>query len=268
MFTITRLIIAALAIAAGTAMAGPGGPGAGPPMDAGVQLQGGDWHNGPGGGDKGDHARGPAGPMRRQVFEENLFEPELVMQNQRALGLNEEQTSAIRSEMRKQMVTFMDLQWQLEAEQEAFGALLKEDRIDEAKAMAQLDKMMATESKMKRLRMKVLVKVKNILTPDQQATLRKLFVERGPMRTQKAPPGGQQQELSGPRAPQIKLPNEKGVQAPQGPGFGPEMQQQLPAGGMQGQERGPGPGAAGMMQPVPGNLPAGQAAPPGPPPGE
>jgi Spy/CpxP family protein refolding chaperone len=76
--------------------------------------------------------------------------------------------------MQKLMARFTDLQWQQSAEAEALGGLLKQERTDEAKAMAQLDKLLSIESDVKRLHISMLIKVKNLLTADQQAKLREL----------------------------------------------------------------------------------------------
>jgi len=104
----------------------------------------------------------------------NFFPPELVMQNQKAIGLTEEQTKAIREEMQKNMAQFTDLQWQQSAAQETFSGLLKAERIDDKAALAELDKLLAIESQVKKLHLTVMIHIKNILTPEQQAKLREL----------------------------------------------------------------------------------------------
>lgn len=119
--------------------------------------------------------RNPSGPGQGEgMLLENFFPPELVMQNQKAIGLTEEQQTALRAEMQKVMARFTDLQWQENAEREALTELLKEERLDEQKVLAQHDKLVAIETEIKRLRLALMLKVKNTLTAEQQTKLRNL----------------------------------------------------------------------------------------------
>jgi Spy/CpxP family protein refolding chaperone len=106
------------------------------------------------------------------AFIEDFVPPELIMQNQQVLGLSDEQKKAIREIMKKSVSDFTDLQWQESSEQETMGSLLKQEKVDEAKAIAQLDKLLNIENGIKRLHMSTMIKVKNLLTPEQQAKLR------------------------------------------------------------------------------------------------
>ncbi len=76
---------------------------------------------------------------------ENLFPPELIMQNQKAIGLDEAQKSYIRTEITKTQGRFSDLQWQLQDAMESLGGLLKQDVADEQQVLAQLDKVLNLE---------------------------------------------------------------------------------------------------------------------------
>jgi Spy/CpxP family protein refolding chaperone len=106
------------------------------------------------------------------LIEQNFFAPEQIMQHQNAIGLSGDQQTAIRDEMKKMIAQFTDLQWQESAETEALANLVKLDRPDEKQVLAQLDKVLNIENEIKRLRTGLLVRIKNILTPEQQAQLR------------------------------------------------------------------------------------------------
>jgi Spy/CpxP family protein refolding chaperone len=106
------------------------------------------------------------------LIEQNFFTPEHIMQHQNAVGLSDDQRTAIREEMKKMIAQFTDLQWQESAATEAFANLVKQDRLDEKQVLAQLDKVLTIENEIKRLRTGLLVRIKNILTPEQQAQLR------------------------------------------------------------------------------------------------
>src|SRR5215208_8087568 len=106
----------------------------------------------------------PADPLGEQ-----FFPPELVMQYQQAIGLNEEQRSLIKAEVQKAQARFTELQWQLQSEVETMLSLAKEPRVSEQQALAQLDKILPLEREIKRTQIALVVRIKNSLTPEQQA---------------------------------------------------------------------------------------------------
>lgn len=105
---------------------------------------------------------------------ENLFSPELIMQNQQALGLSEEQKKYLKTEIRQTQVLLTQAQWRLEDGVEKIVALLKPDQMDEQKVIAQLEMVLNMERDIKRTQMVLLIRLKNKLTPEQQARLREL----------------------------------------------------------------------------------------------
>ncbi len=117
--------------------------------------------------------RGPQAPGPDPVGE-NLFPPELIMSHQEAIGLAPEQKTYLREELRKAQGQFTDLQWQLQDAMEALGSMLKQNSVDEQAVLAQLDKVLAAEREIKRTQISLMVRIKNKLTPEQQARLREL----------------------------------------------------------------------------------------------
>ncbi len=113
----------------------------------------------------------------RDPLTENLFPPELVMSHQNAIGLGDAQKAYIRGELLKAQSRFTELQWQLQDAMEALGSLLKQTPVDEAQVTGQLDKVLNAEREIKRTQISLLVRIKNKLTPDQQAQLQKLRTE-------------------------------------------------------------------------------------------
>ena len=104
----------------------------------------------------------------------NLFPPELIMQNQQALNLSEEQQVFFKSELREAQKRFVDLQWKLEDETEKLIELVKQRQVDEAQTLAQLDKLLNAERDIKRAQIALLVRLKNKLTAEQQEKLMEL----------------------------------------------------------------------------------------------
>ena len=104
-------------------------------------------------------------------FGGSFFPPELVIQNQQAIGLTDEQKTYFRTEIRDAQLKFTDLQWKLQDEMEKMVSLVKQPHVDEQQVLAQLDKVLTAERDMKRAQIALLVHIKNKLTPDQRAKL-------------------------------------------------------------------------------------------------
>jgi Spy/CpxP family protein refolding chaperone len=119
-------------------------------------------------------AQQPAGP---DPIMESLYPPELVMAHQKAIALDDVQKNDIRGELLKAQTRFTELQWQLQEAMESLVGLLKKNPADERQVLEQLDKVLAAERELKRTQIGLLVRIRNRLTPDQQAGLQKLRSE-------------------------------------------------------------------------------------------
>lgn len=144
------------------------GPGGGGPLGQGPGrgIPGGV----PGGGPGPGPGPGPGGDALGRSF----FPPELVMQNQQAIGLTDEQKSYLRTELRDAQMKFSDLQWKLQDEVEKMVALTSQSHVDEQQTLAQLEKVLTAEREIKRAQIALLVHIKNKLTPEQQAKLEEM----------------------------------------------------------------------------------------------
>ena len=115
-----------------------------------------------------------AEPPQDDPLKEYVFPPELVMQNQQAIGLSDDQKAYFKTELRQAQVRFTELQWKLQDEMEKFVALLKPAKVDEQQALAQLEKVLAAERDVKHTQMTLLIRIKDHLTADQQARLQEI----------------------------------------------------------------------------------------------
>ena len=104
----------------------------------------------------------------------NFFPPELVMQHQSEIGLQDSQRTALTSAIQQAQSKFMDVQWKLSAEGEKMGRLLQGPQVDEAQVLEEVDRILALEREIKRAQISLMVRIKNTLTPEQQAKLAKL----------------------------------------------------------------------------------------------
>jgi len=110
---------------------------------------------------------------------QNFFAPELVMQNQEAIGLNDEQKTYLKTEIRQAQLKFTEWQWKLQDEMEKLGTLVKQPHVEEQDVLAQLEKVLSTEREIKRAQVSLLVRIKNKLTPEQQAKLAEIREKSG-----------------------------------------------------------------------------------------
>lgn len=109
-----------------------------------------------------------------------VFPPELIMQNQEAAGLTEEQRTFMMTEIQRVQSQAMPIQWRMQREVEKLAALLRQDRSDEARVLAQVDTVLSVEREMKRMQMTLLVRLKNKLTPEQRTRLREMQAAQRP----------------------------------------------------------------------------------------
>ncbi len=105
---------------------------------------------------------------------QSFFAPELVIQHQEAIGLSAEQREYFKTEIRQAQLKFTELQWKLQDEMEKLVTLAKQPHVDEQQILAQLEKLLASEREVKREQVTLLVRIKNRLTPEQQAKLAEL----------------------------------------------------------------------------------------------
>jgi len=101
----------------------------------------------------------------------SLYPPDRVLAHAQEIGLDDAQRAGIRSELQKAQSRFLDLQFDLQPEAEKLAQLLQEKRVDEAKVLSQVDKVLALERETKRTQISLLVRIKNLLTASQQAKL-------------------------------------------------------------------------------------------------
>ena len=126
----------------------------------------------------------PASARAQEVFEEDnpiatvLFEPELIMQHRRAIDLTDEQRDAISQMIQELQGRVVSLQWDLLDEMESLKEVLERPRIDIDRAMDRMETVLDTEKEIKQTHLELLIRIKNVLRPDQQEALARLR-ERG-----------------------------------------------------------------------------------------
>ncbi len=118
-----------------------------------------------------------AGPVAAQEkkddrFEKAFFDPQLVLQRSRDIGLTPQQRSAIMDAVKKAQTELVPLQLDMTEPALDLVELVEQQRVDETQALAKADKMLKIENEVKKAQMSLLIRIKNILTKEQQDRLR------------------------------------------------------------------------------------------------
>ena len=121
-----------------------------------------------------------ANPVRAQnpkpddAFAQALFDPQLVLRHAQAIGLTAAQRRTILDDLRNTQVALGPLQANMTEPALDLVELLNQPRIDEARVTAKMDQVLKIENEVKKQQATLLVRIKNVLTVEQQARLREL----------------------------------------------------------------------------------------------
>lgn len=103
-----------------------------------------------------------------------LFTPELIMQHRRAIGLSDEQRDAISRLISELQGEVLSLQWELADEIEELGSVTGRPRVELDRALDEMGDVLDKEKDIKLAHLEMLVRIKNVLTAEQQARLEEL----------------------------------------------------------------------------------------------
>jgi len=111
---------------------------------------------------------GPHGPgLGAHEFREHLVAPQLLLRNQLALGLTDDQIETIKKLVGESHSKTIDLRTDLQRVTERLGAIVAASKVDEPAALAASEEAMALESQIKKAHLALLIRVKNLLTAEQ-----------------------------------------------------------------------------------------------------
>lgn len=105
-------------------------------------------------------------------FEKAFFDPQLVLQRSKEIGMTPQQRTAILDVIKKAQVELVPLQMDMAEPALELVEMIEGVKVDEAGALAKADKMLKIENEVKRVQMSLLIRIKNLLTKDQQDRLR------------------------------------------------------------------------------------------------
>jgi hypothetical protein len=162
-----RLFAIALILAAVTGAAGAAGPGLRGP------------HHGPGG----------PGDLWGGGFGASLFPPDFVLANQSKIGLTDEQILAITKEIGATHDKMGPVHEDLKNLSDQLRTLLDAPQVDEKAALALASQLMDLEKQAKTAHIRLMIRVKNELTTEQQDKLRDLRPQHPPKPDDSPGPG-------------------------------------------------------------------------------
>jgi len=103
-----------------------------------------------------------------------VFPAELVMEHQSEIALTREQRDAVVREVQSLQSDVVPLQFEMGEAAEQLKALLDAPRVDEKQAIEAARRVTALESRVKQRHLTLLIRIKNLLSPEQQTLLRQL----------------------------------------------------------------------------------------------
>lgn len=103
-----------------------------------------------------------------------LYPMDIVMKYRKEIQLEEKKVDKIKTLYNEQMAEFNSLKWDLDAEISQLNKMLLPSKIDPAASKKQLDQVLAIEKELKKIKMGLLIAIKNELSEDQQNKLQEL----------------------------------------------------------------------------------------------
>ena len=113
-------------------------------------------------------------PKPDDAFAQALFDPQLVLRHAQAISLTAAQRRTILDELKATQTALAPLQANMTEPAFDLIELLGQTKVDEARVVAKMGQVLEIENEVKKKQAALLVRIKNALTPEQQARLREL----------------------------------------------------------------------------------------------
>ncbi|MGE0526714.1 MAG: Spy/CpxP family protein refolding chaperone [Bdellovibrionales bacterium] len=104
----------------------------------------------------------------------HVFPPDMVLKHQAEIGLKDKQREAIINLMKKTMSDLVEVQVNMKEASDALVKVLDANKVDEGKAISALHKLTDVEKRVKTVQLTLMIRIKNMLTKEQQEKLRTL----------------------------------------------------------------------------------------------
>ena len=115
--------------------------------------------------------RGMGGPSASGAMTRYFFQPRFVLANAEHIGLTSEQRTEVEAAGAESQAAYRTQRFELSNALTAMAGLAVQHPVSEAAVLEQLDTILELEREIKQTQIRLLVRVKNVLTPEQQAQL-------------------------------------------------------------------------------------------------
>jgi Spy/CpxP family protein refolding chaperone len=119
------------------------------------------------------------GPRRDNPIQRFVFPPDLVMSHQDEIGLSAEQRRQIIAEVQRMEADLVPLRFEISESTHRLAELLSTPTVEEEPALALVDRITELEGEIKKRHLTLVIRTKNLLTPEQQAKLEELRRQGG-----------------------------------------------------------------------------------------
>ncbi len=111
-----------------------------------------------------------AGP-RADMFKGKLFPPNVILEHRADLNLTREQFTAIKAAVVEVQANIAEFEWDMQEAHQNIMAELDQSPVDEKRVLEHVSAVLAAENQVKKQQMTMLIRLRNLLTPDQVAYL-------------------------------------------------------------------------------------------------
>ena len=122
----------------------------------------------------GARGRDQSEELKKELFAKAVFAPELVMRHQGEIGLSEDQKQSLIAELQATQSDLVPVQLEISEAGESLAHMLRPATVDEAEALAAAQRVMQLETQIKLIHLRLVVRIKNLLTVEQQEALRRI----------------------------------------------------------------------------------------------
>jgi TonB-dependent SusC/RagA subfamily outer membrane receptor len=107
----------------------------------------------------------------QDIFQQKLYAPELVLKYREEAGLSNDQVEKIKTLYSSELTVYNNKKWDLDAAMVKLEQMISGPTVDTRAANAQLEKCLTLETEIKKMKLSMLITIKNLLTPAQQTRL-------------------------------------------------------------------------------------------------
>ena len=125
-------------------------------------------------GGSGQDAR----PNHREVLAMGLYPPDIIMRHQQTLGITDVQRGRMLKLVRAFQDEVAELQWNLQSEQQLLRQSLVQDEVDAQAVLPRVERVLQMESEFKLAHFRLLIAVKNELSQEQIAMIKRRLSQR------------------------------------------------------------------------------------------